>query len=495
VTSREILNLVDFNNRNVNYYRQLVETETHNLESVSVEWLKHCNNNETVVDEDNKTKLNCPPDDVQGEIRSSCGLARLLINERFTQFLELIDQCEKSTVNSEIKKVLCSDLQGFWDMVDCQVEDVKSKFKNLQQLFDNNFVRVEVSGCEKEAQQLNSIKKKFIKPVFKSHKHHTPDTNSTPSIVKTELDKSSTKKSAKSTSKSHFAEFRAKMSAKARTSLSRKSFEGTSIITTTVKVEDPIQVEIYLPGTTETPESNKIESLKAKTPMMSTNIVDKDTPTDQIHSYNSLLDSCEDSLVKKTVKRRTSKQIIPEKGETSTPGDIKYNLRSRKSDLIHFESPLRSILKNEKKKQSEAGAIAEEIPDNKENLNDNDDDSFNIVFSPVKWNTRKSVSSTIEKKNKFNHLKVPDQMQNMASPLQIGTPLRHHNTNCLSSDLLNINTNDTPKLHNITATNINSPLIKMAYISSYGKRTSLIGGSGGGGSGGGVNGQIQMNDL
>jgi disks large-associated protein 5 len=74
---------------------------------------------------------------VQGDIRSAIGLAKLLIDERFVQFIELVDQSEFKTGD---KPVRCSDLQGFWDMVDFQVIDVKKKFSGLEKLKENNYI-------------------------------------------------------------------------------------------------------------------------------------------------------------------------------------------------------------------------------------------------------------------------------------------------------------------------------------------------------------------
>ena len=76
-------------------------------------------------------------------MRSACDLAKLLIGERFAQFVELIDQCDLTTLTAaasdNVKPVMCSDLQGFWDMVDLQIKDVERRFVRLDRLRDNNF--------------------------------------------------------------------------------------------------------------------------------------------------------------------------------------------------------------------------------------------------------------------------------------------------------------------------------------------------------------------
>ena len=94
-----------------------------------------------------------PPEDVQGDIRSACGLAKLLIDERFDQFNDLIRQAEEyieskeappppqhSVNKDEVKVVLTSDLEGFWEMIEIQVKDVASKFEHLTKLKANNYV-------------------------------------------------------------------------------------------------------------------------------------------------------------------------------------------------------------------------------------------------------------------------------------------------------------------------------------------------------------------
>ena len=64
---------------------------------------------------------------VEGQIRTVVGQARLLIAQRFKQFLGLVDDCEFKRGE---KETTCTDLQGFWDMIYYQVGlsyiDIKS---------------------------------------------------------------------------------------------------------------------------------------------------------------------------------------------------------------------------------------------------------------------------------------------------------------------------------------------------------------------------------
>lgn len=51
-------------------------------------------------------------------IRTTIGQTRLLIAERFKQFEGLVDNCEFKRGE---KETTCTDLDGFWDMVNFQV--------------------------------------------------------------------------------------------------------------------------------------------------------------------------------------------------------------------------------------------------------------------------------------------------------------------------------------------------------------------------------------
>ena len=131
--------------RDVKFYRNLVVLETRLLNECSAKW-------DSCIDEAPedgqfflikikivifKKKIFLGGFLVQGDIRSAIGLAKLLIDERFVQFIELVDQSEFKTGDKPVK---CSDLQGFWDMVDFQVIDVKKKFTGLEKLKENKYV-------------------------------------------------------------------------------------------------------------------------------------------------------------------------------------------------------------------------------------------------------------------------------------------------------------------------------------------------------------------
>ncbi|KAJ8363222.1 hypothetical protein SKAU_G00120530 [Synaphobranchus kaupii] len=70
------------------------------------------------------------PEESRDRMRTAIGQARLLVKERFHQFLGLVDDCD---LGRGEKVTTCTDLQGFWDMVYFQVEDVIRKFDALRE--------------------------------------------------------------------------------------------------------------------------------------------------------------------------------------------------------------------------------------------------------------------------------------------------------------------------------------------------------------------------
>ncbi|KAL6089313.1 hypothetical protein STEG23_015693, partial [Scotinomys teguina] len=101
----------------VPYFRKILQSETDQLTSHCLEW-------------ERKLQLDVP-DDAKDLIRTAVGQTRLLIMERFKQFEGLVDNCEYKRGE---KETTCSDLDGFWDMVSFQVDDVNQKFNNLIKL-------------------------------------------------------------------------------------------------------------------------------------------------------------------------------------------------------------------------------------------------------------------------------------------------------------------------------------------------------------------------
>ncbi|NXF17726.1 DLGP5 protein, partial [Rhodinocichla rosea] len=111
----------------VPYFRNILRAETERLLSQCLQW-------------EGNLELDIP-EDAKDLIRSTVGQTRLLIGERFKQFEGLVDNCEFKRGE---KETTCTDLDGFWDMVNFQIEDVNKKFDNLVKLQDNEWQPLDV---------------------------------------------------------------------------------------------------------------------------------------------------------------------------------------------------------------------------------------------------------------------------------------------------------------------------------------------------------------
>lgn len=115
-------------------------------------------------------------DDTRGEIRSTVGKAQLLMRQRFKQFTGLVDNCE---FNSGEKETSPTDLQGFWEMIYFQVEDVDRLFGDLSKQQENGWQVKETSPAKVEV-----IKKK---PAVKTSKAKAKSTKSNFAAFRAEM--------------------------------------------------------------------------------------------------------------------------------------------------------------------------------------------------------------------------------------------------------------------------------------------------------------------
>lgn len=113
----------------VPYFRGLLKSEIQRLDLLCSEWDER-------IEED-------IPEDSKDLIRTTVGQTRLLITERFKQFAGLVDNCEFKLGE---KETTCTDLDGFWDMIYFQIEDVTKKFGNLEKLEANSWQQTTVQA-------------------------------------------------------------------------------------------------------------------------------------------------------------------------------------------------------------------------------------------------------------------------------------------------------------------------------------------------------------
>ncbi|MEQ2213165.1 hypothetical protein XENOCAPTIV_010620 [Xenoophorus captivus] len=101
----------------VPYFRSEISTQTDRLTNLCLHW-------------ESKVEDESIPEEMRDRMRTAVGQAGLLMKERFNQFSGLVDDCE---LGRGEKITTCTDLQGFWDMVYFQVEDVNKKFDALKE--------------------------------------------------------------------------------------------------------------------------------------------------------------------------------------------------------------------------------------------------------------------------------------------------------------------------------------------------------------------------
>ncbi|KAM4690510.1 LOW QUALITY PROTEIN: disks large-associated protein 5 [Rhinophrynus dorsalis] len=106
----------------VPYFRDILKSEIEKLTLMCTQW-------------DKRIEMDIP-EDAKDLVRTTVGQTRLLMTERFKQFEGLVDNCEFKRGE---KETTCTDLEGFWDMIYFQIEDVSKKFVNLEKLEANSW--------------------------------------------------------------------------------------------------------------------------------------------------------------------------------------------------------------------------------------------------------------------------------------------------------------------------------------------------------------------
>jgi len=122
----------------VNYFRLQLQNEIKRLHSLCDEWNLYSKENEAMLMETGGKDM----------IDAAIGQTKLLTSKKLMQFSSLIDRCESGATgvglrpndgSEETKPVLAEDLQGWWDMINLQSDNVDKRFANLGRWRANNW--------------------------------------------------------------------------------------------------------------------------------------------------------------------------------------------------------------------------------------------------------------------------------------------------------------------------------------------------------------------
>ncbi|XP_047517327.1 guanylate kinase-associated protein mars [Pieris napi] len=125
----------------VNHFHRQLNMETNRLTEMADHW-------------ENILEQNTLPDFVQEAILAAVGQARLLMSQKFQQFAGLVDSCDAADPSQPL--VTPVDLQGFWDMVYMQVENLDVRFAKLGEM--------QARGWAPEAQKPREKRRKAPPP-------------------------------------------------------------------------------------------------------------------------------------------------------------------------------------------------------------------------------------------------------------------------------------------------------------------------------------------
>ncbi|XP_031356420.1 guanylate kinase-associated protein mars-like isoform X1 [Photinus pyralis] len=132
-----------------------------------------------------------PPEEACDMIRMEIGQTKLLMRKKFTKFQELIGQCKNSNGD---KIVTCLDLHGFWDIILIQINNLDSRFENLDRLKTNNWEEIlpvaPTSTKQVKLKKVSNTKRKGVKSslqdlIKEQRKKNMKEIKNSPMIVVT----------------------------------------------------------------------------------------------------------------------------------------------------------------------------------------------------------------------------------------------------------------------------------------------------------------------
>ncbi|XP_023171154.2 guanylate kinase-associated protein mars isoform X2 [Drosophila hydei] len=148
----------------VTYFRIQLDNEIKRLHSLCDEWHLYSNQNEERLLETGAKDI----------IDAAIGQTKLLTSKKFMQFKGLIDRCESGATGidqlpndgSEASKpVFVDDLEGWWDMLRLQSQNVDKRFDILQRLKANDWIDQDAGTLSKTKSKVGPKAK--LKPTAK----------------------------------------------------------------------------------------------------------------------------------------------------------------------------------------------------------------------------------------------------------------------------------------------------------------------------------------
>ncbi|EDV56154.1 guanylate kinase-associated protein mars [Drosophila erecta] len=121
------------------YFRLQLENEVTRLQALCAEWEAYSKENESRLQETGGIDM----------INVTIGQTRLLTTKKMMQFSSLIDRCEAGATgknrqpndgSEDSKPVQAEDLEGWWDMLRLQSENVDKRFDNLKRWKANDWL-------------------------------------------------------------------------------------------------------------------------------------------------------------------------------------------------------------------------------------------------------------------------------------------------------------------------------------------------------------------
>ncbi|KAL3837040.1 hypothetical protein ACJMK2_022430 [Sinanodonta woodiana] len=207
------------NRKDGNYYLRVTEVEEARL-------LSSCSKCELELVSDSL------PEEASGKLRATIGKANLLISQKFRQFKDLCQQHINPEPGAKLTK--WEDLQGFWDMMKIQVDDVDMMFTEVDLMRQNGWREI-IMKSRRSSTSSSSPKSGSVTASNTSTPSHTPG---------------SRRKGAKIKENSESSPERAKkaiQAAKAREDARKKILAEKRAAMKQAQQQKETEVEIFLP--------------------------------------------------------------------------------------------------------------------------------------------------------------------------------------------------------------------------------------------------------